>query len=121
MGRSNMTLAMPAERPTETPTATAWMRRPFLKAPAAASAGLMKLPLRKRMRPRLETMMTGQREARVTMPKPLMPVSDLPRMAETPSPRVRTSGTVTGPVVTAPVSQARAWRGFRGPSDAGPR
>ena len=50
----------------------------------------------------------GKADARVTTPKPPAappgPPSDATR--EMPMPRASTSGTVTGPVVTAPQSQA---------------
>ena len=53
------------------------------------------------------TLITGNREARVTMPKPASGWSPRPAEAATPMPRARTSGTVTGPVVMPPQSQAR--------------
>ena len=49
----------------------------------------------------------GNNEARVTIPKPESSESPLPAAAAMPMPSDNTSGTVTGPVVTAPVSQAR--------------
>ena len=53
------------------------------------------------------TKMTGNSEASVTMPKPESGLSPRPAEAATPMPRASTSGTVTGPVVMPPQSQAR--------------
>ena len=49
----------------------------------------------------------GNREASVTMPNPDSEEEPLPAAAAIPIPSDSTSGTVTGPVVTAPLSQAR--------------
>ena len=48
----------------------------------------------------------GKRDARVTIPNPESDESPLPPDAAIPIPRASTRGTVTGPVVTAPQSQA---------------
>jgi hypothetical protein len=53
------------------------------------------------------TPMTGNSDARVTIPNPERPEPPLPAAAAMPMPSDSTSGTVTGPVVTAPVSHAR--------------
>ncbi|MNR00958.1 hypothetical protein D3C85_1167490 [compost metagenome] len=58
-------------------------------------------------RPSSITPMTGNSEARVTMPNPDRPEPPLPAAAAMPIPSASTSGTVTGPVVTAPASHAR--------------
>ncbi|MNE08223.1 hypothetical protein D3C80_1008690 [compost metagenome] len=58
-------------------------------------------------RPSAITPMTGNSEASVTMPNPDSPEPPLPAAAAMPMPNAKTSGTVTGPVVTAPASQAR--------------
>lgn len=50
--------------------------------------------------------MMGKSEARVTIPNPWSFDSPLPTAEATPMPSASTSGTVTGPVVTAPQSQA---------------
>ena len=52
------------------------------------------------------TQITGNSEASVTMPKPESGLSARPAEAATPMPTASTSGTVTGPVVIAPQSQA---------------
>jgi hypothetical protein len=49
----------------------------------------------------------------VTIPKPEPPPSPPETTLDTPIPRARTSGTVTGPVVTAPQSYARPMTGFK--------
>ena len=46
-------------------------------------------------------------------PKPDPPPSPSETILETPIPSANTSGTVTGPVVTAPQSQARPITGFK--------
>jgi hypothetical protein len=51
--------------------------------------------------------MMGNRDARVTMPNPESDEFCLPADAAIPMPSESTRGTVTGPVVTAPVSHAR--------------
>ena len=50
--------------------------------------------------------MIGNSEASVTIPNPDKDELPLPAAAAIPIPRERTRGTVTGPVVTAPQSQA---------------
>mmetsp|Transcript_33609 Transcript_33609/g.79572 ORF Transcript_33609/g.79572 Transcript_33609/m.79572 type:complete len:208 (-) Transcript_33609:595-1218(-) len=57
-------------------------------------------------RVRRRTKLTGMRDANVTTPKPVRGDGLCPACA-TPTPRAMTSGTVTGPVVTAPRSHAR--------------
>ena len=49
----------------------------------------------------------GNREAIVTTPKPESEESPFPAEAAIPIPKDKTSGTVTGPVVTAPQSHAK--------------
>ena len=53
------------------------------------------------------TPITGNNDAIVTIPNPDRDDYPLPAAAAMPMPSANTSGTVTGPVVTAPVSQAR--------------
>ena len=55
---------------------------------------------------RINTAKIGNKEARVTIPKPDKVELPLPAALAMPIPIARTSGTVTGPVVTAPQSQA---------------
>jgi hypothetical protein len=49
----------------------------------------------------------GNNEAKVTVPKPDSEEEFLPAEEEIPIPNASTSGTVTGPVVTTPQSQAK--------------
>ena len=49
----------------------------------------------------------GNREASVTTPKPVLLDPPVETIRQTPIPRAKTSGTVTGPVVTAPQSHAK--------------
>ena len=55
---------------------------------------------------KIRTAIIGNNEAIVTTPKPEREESPFPADAAIPIPNERTSGTVTGPVVTAPQSQA---------------
>jgi len=57
--------------------------------------------------PKLNTATIGKMEAKVTMPKPDNWPLLLPPELATPMPSANTRGTVTGPVVTAPQSQAK--------------
>ncbi len=70
-------------------------------------------PVVSRYSPRDITASGGNNEARVTMPKPSRVLFSRPAAAETPMPRARTTGTVTGPVVMAPQSQARPMIGLK--------
>ena len=65
-------------------------------------------PVKCRTKPRRSTPMIGKSDARVTIPNPPIPESCfLASTRAIPIPRARTRGTVTGPVVMAPESQAR--------------
>ena len=56
---------------------------------------------------KIKTAIIGNKEAIVTTPKPESEESPLPAEAAIPIPKDNTRGTVTGPVVTAPQSQAK--------------
>ena len=56
---------------------------------------------------RIRTARMGKSEAIVTTPNPERELLPFPAALAIPIPRESTSGTVTGPVVTAPQSQAR--------------
>ena len=56
---------------------------------------------------KMRTAIIGNKDAIVTTPNPDSEESPLPAEAAIPIPNDRTSGTVTGPVVTAPQSQAK--------------
>lgn len=59
------------------------------------------------------TAIIGNKDAKVTIPKPDREEDFLPTDEEIPIPKASTKGTVTGPVVTAPQSQAKPKIVFR--------
>ncbi len=63
--------------------------------------------------PKRKTAIIGKIEARVTTPKPPPSDSPLETIRQTPIPKAKTRGTVTGPVVTAQKAQARPIIGTR--------